>query len=155
MVSVRSLTSLRSSASKSRTGSAGVRSTGSPKRRMGLTLTASFYRSGHLGRVKLNPDGAAVLARAAGGLDRVQGPGQLEAVTPADPDQRAFPRFRGNARPGIDRHPTQYLGLGGQAVPGRGQPTDESRDLLGRAGDRGHPYRGREAELGAFGQLAL
>src|SRR2546430_6341569 len=38
MVSVRSLTSLRSSASKSVTGSAGVRSTGSPKIRIGLTL---------------------------------------------------------------------------------------------------------------------
>jgi len=35
---VRSLTSLRSSASKSRTGSAGVRRTGSPNRRIGLTL---------------------------------------------------------------------------------------------------------------------
>src|SRR5690349_25072812 len=87
MVSVRSLTSLRSSASKSRTGSAGVRSTGSPKRRMGLTLTPSVYRSGHLGRVELNPDGAAVLARAAGGLRRVQGPGQLQAVSPPDPDE--------------------------------------------------------------------
>src|SRR5690242_2223570 len=89
MVSVRSLTSLRSSASKSRTGSAGVRSTGSPKRRMGLTLTFSVYRSGHLGRVELNPDGAAVLARAAGGLRRVQGPGQLQAVSPADSYQRS------------------------------------------------------------------
>src|SRR5256885_14953117 len=114
MVSVRSLTSLRSSASKSRTGSAGVRSTGSPKRRMGLTLTASFYRSGHLGRVELDPDGAAVLTCASGGLDRVQRPGQLKAVSPADPDQRTFPRFRGNARPGIDRHRTEYLGSGGQ-----------------------------------------
>src|SRR5215467_8663857 len=100
MVSVRSLTSLRSSASKSRTGSAGVRSTGSPKRRMGLTLTSSVYRSGHLGWVELNPDGAVVLARAAGGLRRVQGSGQLQAVSPADPDQGALPRFRGNARPG-------------------------------------------------------
>src|SRR6516164_9760552 len=89
MVSVRSLTSLRSSASKSRTGSAGVRSTGSPKRRMGLTLTSPFYRSGHLGRVELNPDGAAVLACAAGGLRGVQGPGQLQPVSPPDPDQRS------------------------------------------------------------------
>src|SRR5690348_5823655 len=119
MVSVRSLTSLRNSASKSRTGSAGVRSTGSPKRRMGFTLTPSFYRSGHLGRVELNPDGAAVLAGAAGGLGRVQGPGQLQTVPPADPDQGAFPRFRGNARPGIDRHRTEHLGPGGQAAPGR------------------------------------
>src|SRR5436190_3012623 len=135
MVSVRSLTSLRSSASKSRTGSAGVRSTGSPKRRMGLTLTASFYRSGHLGRVKLNPDGAAVLACAAGGLDRVQGPGQLEAVSPADPDQRALPRFRGNVRPSLDRNRAEHLGPVREAAPGRGQRADKGRDLLGRAGD--------------------
>ena len=59
---------------------------------MGLTLTASFYRSGHLGRVKLNPDGGAVLTGAAGGLDRVQGPGQLKAVPPANPDQHALDR---------------------------------------------------------------
>src|ERR1700749_4825659 len=89
MVSVRSLTSLRSSASKSRTGSAGVRSTGSPKRRMGLKLTSSFYWSGPLGRVEPNPDGAGVLARAADGLGRVQGPSQLQAVSPPDPDQRS------------------------------------------------------------------
>jgi hypothetical protein len=38
------LTSLRSSASKSRTGSAGVRSTGSPNSRIGLTLTCSSSR---------------------------------------------------------------------------------------------------------------
>src|SRR5580704_1245962 len=108
MVSVRSLTSLRSSASKSRTGSAGVRSTGSPKRRMGLTLTSSFYRSGHLGRVEPNPDGTAVLARAADGLGRVQGPSQLQAVPSADPDQRPLPRFRGNARRGLDRNGAEY-----------------------------------------------
>src|SRR5229473_5130555 len=40
MVSVRSLTSLRSSASKTLTGSAGVRSTGSLKSRIGLMLMA-------------------------------------------------------------------------------------------------------------------
>src|SRR6478752_7712809 len=41
MVSCRSRTSVRSSLSKSTTGSAGVRSTGSPKSRMGWTGTAA------------------------------------------------------------------------------------------------------------------
>jgi len=40
MVSLRSLTSLRSSASKTFTGSAGVRSTGSLNSRIGLMLMA-------------------------------------------------------------------------------------------------------------------
>src|ERR1700689_552046 len=40
MVSVRSATSRRNSASKSVTGSAGVRSTGSPNKRIGLILTS-------------------------------------------------------------------------------------------------------------------
>src|SRR5215475_9569767 len=130
MVSVRSLTSLRSSASKSRTGSAGVRSTGSPKRRMGLTLTFLVYRSGHLGRVELNPDDAAVLARAAGGLRRVQGPGQLQAVSPADPDQGSA--CLGGTIP-LKGDWAEHLGLVRQ--PGR---ADEVGDRLGRAGDRGH-----------------
>src|SRR2546430_11846635 len=148
MVSVRSLTSLRSSASKSRTGSAGVRSTGSPKRRMDLTLTASFYRSGHLGRVELDPDGASVLSRASGGLDRVQGPGQLKAVSPADPDQSSA--CLGGTIPPLEGDWPEDFRPAGQ--PGR---PDEGRDFSGRAGDRGHPHRGREAELGTFGQLTF
>ena len=43
MVSVRSPTSWRSSVSKSTTGAAGVRSTGSPNSRMGVTLTRRSY----------------------------------------------------------------------------------------------------------------
>src|ERR1700750_2994482 len=125
MVSVRSLTSLRSSASKSRTGSAGVRSTGSPKRRMGLTLTSLFYRSGHLGRVELNPDGAAVLARAADSLRRGPGPGPPRALPSAAPDQRALPRRRGDARPGLDRNRAENLGPVGQ-----GGPVNEVRDRI-------------------------
>ena len=39
IVSVRSPTSVRSSLSKSTTGAAGVRSTGSPNSRIGVTLT--------------------------------------------------------------------------------------------------------------------
>src|ERR1035437_7144767 len=111
MVSVRALTSRRSSASKSRTGSAGVRSTGSPNRRIGLTLTntlldnrwratllpwrrrPSFYPAPDPGRVELNPDGRAVLARAAGRLRRVQRAGEHPAISPADPDQGSFLRF--------------------------------------------------------------
>ena len=88
---------------------------------MGFTLTPSFYRSGHLGRVELNPDGAAVLTRAAGGLGRVQRPGQLQAVSPADPDQRALTLLLPGGRilpgqGGFDRHGPEHFGPVGQAA---------------------------------------
>src|SRR6266702_3990229 len=123
MVSVRSLTSLRSSASKSRTGSAGVRSTGSPKRRIGLTLTKTLLDT--LRRPPVHR-GAASLARASGGLGGVQGACERETVPPADPDQRsAFPRGGDPPgvppdpggthppRPPLDRNRPQHLGLRG------------------------------------------
>src|SRR5690349_15253739 len=74
MVSVRSLTSLRSSASKSVTGSADVRSTGSPKMRIGLTLMVApslpvprLFPGSHSLRSPGSPAPAPAL-RSLGGL---------------------------------------------------------------------------------------
>src|ERR1700678_3841483 len=120
MVSVRSLTSRRSSASKSRTGSAGVRSTGSPNNRIGLTLTKpllihvtastlrKFYPSHDLGRVELNPYAAGLFARGAACRGDVQRVGQVEGAAAVNPDQGPL-HLLAVGRP--DLHRAQYLGL--------------------------------------------
>ena len=68
IVSVRSATSVRSSLSKSTTGTAGVRSTGSPKSRIGLMgkgLLLGWRRSGQSRRVLSNLPVASVVRRVA------------------------------------------------------------------------------------------
>src|SRR5262245_10832028 len=105
MVSDRSLTSVRSSLSKSFTGSAGVRSTGSPNRRMGLTATYGSVHvlelgrgpvygpdrvSDELKRVDADANHVGGLAGAAGGLGGLEEAGQRDAALACHPDQRAF-----------------------------------------------------------------
>src|SRR5215469_9343982 len=104
MVSVRSLTRLRNSRSKSTTGSAAVRSTGSPNSLISLSnwrslrksLTASARLPSdsigvlyQLWRIELDTDAAALLAGAAARLGRLQRPGQRRAFRPPRPDQGA------------------------------------------------------------------
>src|SRR6202022_1540101 len=54
------------------------------------SFSVRVYPSGNLGRVELDAHGGAVLARAPGGLRRVQRPGQGQAVGAGNPDQGAF-----------------------------------------------------------------
>ena len=105
IVSVRSATSRRSSLSKSATGTAGVRSTGSPNRRMGWTGTARLLagrvrragatsqsteadRSLETHRVHLDPH-RRLLAGRPDALHLPQGAGQRRTGGPGHPDYRA------------------------------------------------------------------
>src|SRR5689334_22219944 len=89
MVSVRSATSLRSSASNVVTGAAGVRKTGSPKSRMGWTVTELLTGGKHpfchprasadVGWIHPHPHRIGRLAGGASGLRDVQGVGERAA----------------------------------------------------------------------------
>ena len=84
IVSIRSLTSLRSSLSKSTTGSAGVRSTGSPKRRMGWTVTRHGSFGGRAGAVPVY----GVPSAAPAGVPRSAAAGHVSMVTGRRPRPR-------------------------------------------------------------------
>src|SRR4051812_36132514 len=103
MVSVRSATSLRSSASKVVTGSAGGGNTGAPKSRMGWAVTDLLTsgggsilpssriapaRSPHVGRIHPHPHRIGRLARGARRLRDVQGVGERAALVPRHPHER-------------------------------------------------------------------
>ena len=98
------------------------------------------------GRVELHPDRACILPRAARRLRRVQRAGQRRALVPRRPDEgadRAGPRLiAGRAAVGGDR-PENLEALRDAA--------EQGGHGGGLAGDRRHPHRGREPELGAVG----
>src|SRR5690349_4639926 len=97
MVSVRSATSLRSSASNVVTGAAGVRSTGSPKSRMGWTVTELLTggkrpfchprTSPDVGWIHPHPHRIGRLAGRPGGLRDVQRVGERAALGAGDAHQ--------------------------------------------------------------------
>src|SRR3954449_579223 len=115
IVSVRSATSCRSSRSKSTTGSALRRRTGSPIRRIGVTLTAPAYvaaRSHELERVELHPDVLGGLPGAAHALDLGQRAGQGQPFGARHADQEALARLVGVlAGPGRLGHRAEQIGV--------------------------------------------
>src|ERR1700712_3815682 len=160
IVSVRSATSVRSSLSKSTTGAAGVRSTGSPNNLIGLMDTRAppgwvggqsrsdgprshvRSRSAELGGVDLYPH-VGQLARRALGLERAERGGQRSAGVSRHAYDVAHRRLvEGVPGAVVDRHGTQHLGAPRQ-LEGRARLLEVAGGTThrGHAGGRGQVRR--------------
>ena len=161
MVSSRSFTRPRSCLSNSVTGSAGVRRTGSPKRRIGWTATSlPFARSGS---VKSQCDAAHPMARGGGsrpvsrGRADPPGPGRCRApagrFAPPSPHER-----RGEGHRPLARCPQHHAGRRPRQYPQRHPQRHPQRTAPARAPGRRAEVsawsdRDRAEHLGAGGQL--
>src|SRR4051794_21031824 len=157
MVSVRSLTSRRSSLSKSTTSTARVRRTGSPNRRMGLTDTwlltgvvPQVYGgdgSSDLGGIEDHPYGLGRLAGAAKRGGSLEGDRELSTVLTGDADERPLAGLASLA-PLVEVERSEHLTSLGQL-----RMSQQVRQRVAGSGDRGHPHGGREPKRRPVGQL--